>query len=328
MDKQERADLCAAAVRDLSQTPAHRNIAWIWAGVAAAAGLLGSLLSFFLDSRIAQTGSLDGIGLRSFLSTVQMAVSLFTMIALPFWNIGHTAAALEISRSRQAKSDLLLEGFRRFGPVLRYHLLQALLVIVLAIVSMNVGNVLFSLTPLALPLTAQMMEIMETMYASPDYVPDPAAMEEILKGTIPLLIGCAVLFLVLYILVAYRLRLVPWLLMDEPRCGALAAMAASVRQMRGCCLSLFLLDLRFWWFYLAEMLIAALCYGDVLLPLLGVNLPVSRDAAYFLFYAAAMVAQVGLYGYAKNRLAVTYAKFYDAALPYRAGTQPMPPENM
>lgn len=328
MDKQERADICAAAQRDLSQTPGHRNVALLWAGVAAAAGLLGSLLSFFLDSRIAQTGSLDGIGLRSILSTVQLAVSSFTMIALPFWNIGHTAAALEISRSQQAKTDLLLEGFRRFGPVLRYQLLQVILIFVLAVASINVGNVLFSLTPMALPLTMQMMEIMENMSASPDYVPDPAVMEALLKGTVPLLIGCAVLFLVLYILVAYRLRLVPWLLMDEPRCGALAAVASSVRRMRGCCLSLFLLDLRFWWFYLAEVLIAALCYGDLLLPLLGVSLPFSQDAAYFLFYVAAMVAQVALYGYAKNRLAVTYAEFYDATLPYCAGIQPMPTENM
>lgn len=328
MDKQERADICAAADKSLAQTPGHRNIAWIWAGAAAGVGILGSLLGFFLDTQIANTGSLSGIGLRSVLSTVQMAVSLFTMIAMPFWNIGHTAAALEISRNSRAKSGLLLEGFRRFGPVLRYQLLQCVLVFALLVASMNVGNILFSLTPMAGPLVARMMAVMDEMYASPTYEPDPAVMEAILADSVPLVLLCAAVFLILYALVAYRLRLVPWLLMDEPRCGVLRAAASSLQRMKGLCGALFLLDLRFWWFYLAEVLIALLCYGDLLLPLLGVTLPVSQDAAYFLFYIAAMAAQVALYGFAKNKLAVTYATFYDATLPFCAGIEPIPPVNM
>lgn len=315
MNKHDRGALCAAAEENLARTPGHRKVTLIWAAVAAGAGILGSLLSVLLDSQIAGTGGLSGMELRSVLSTAQMALSLFTMIALPFWQIGHNAVALEISRTQRANMTTLPEGFRRFGPVLRFYLLQAVVYFALAVLSLNVGSLLLSMTPLAKSLTQQMMPIMEEMYASPDYQPDPAVMDGLVKAMIPMMIGCAALFVALCVPVFYRLRLAQLRLMDEPRCGALYAVLSSVRMMRGQCVSLFLLDLRFWWFYLAEIVISAVCYGDILLPALGVELPFSREIGFFLFYIVAMGAQVALYWFAKNRLAVTYAKFYEQLLP-------------
>lgn len=315
MDHQDRTALCAAAQETLAQAPGHRKLALLWAGAAAAAGLLSSLLSLLLDTQIAGTGGLQGMELRSFLSTMQMALGLFVFIALPFWTIGHTAAALEISRTRQAKPAVLLEGFRRFGPALRFFLLQAVVYIALGVVCLNLGNLLFVLSPMATQVMELMTPIMEGMAASADYQPDPAAMDALMAAMLPVMIGNAVLFLILCLPISYRLRMAQLRLMDAPRCGARYAMASSVRMMRGQCLSLFLLDLRFWWFYLAEVAVTVLCYGDILLPLLGVSLPFSQDVGYFLFYCAAMAAQVGLYTFAKNRLAVTYAKFYERILP-------------
>lgn len=315
MDHKERSALCAAARETLEQTPQHRKVVLIWAAVASGAGVLSSLLSMLLGSQIAGTGGLSGMELRSVLSTAQMAVSLFTMIALPFWQIGHNALALEIARTRQANLSTLPEGFRRFGPVLRFYLLQTIVYLALAVVSINVGGILFSMTPLANPLMEQMLPIMEEFYASADYQLDPATAESLMKASVPLMIVCAVLFVALCVPVFYRLRLAQLRLMDEPRCGALYAMVSSTRMMRGQCVSLFLLDLRFWWFYLGEVVIAAVCYGDLLLPALGVELPFSEDVSFFLFYIAAMAAQVALYWFAKNQLAVTYAKFYEQRLP-------------
>lgn len=315
MDKQERRRVCSEAAEALAQTPGHRKLALLWAGAAAAAGLLSSLFSFLLSTQIADTGGLDGMGLRSILSTAQSALALFTSIALPFWSMGHTAAALEMSRTRQAHPTALLEGFRRFGPVLRFLLLQGILYLLLALLCINLSSILVSLTPLAVPLMELMLPVMESAGTTGNYQLDQATLDAITAAMVPVMIFLTALYLALCIPVFYRLRMAQLRLMDEPGCGALYAMVSSTRMMRHNCLQLFLLDLRFWWFYLAEAAIMALCYGDVLLPLLGITLPMNQDAAYFLFYFAAMIAQVGLYAFAKNRLSVTYARFYESLLP-------------
>lgn len=316
MNIQDRQGLCREAAETLAQTPGHRKLALLWAAVAAGAGLLGSLLSFLLSTRIAETGGLDGMDMRSILSTLQSALSLFTTLALPFWTMGHTAAALEMSRTRQARPGTLPEGFRRFGPVLRFLLLQMLVYMAVAMLSINLSSILITLTPLAAPLTEQLMPTLESYSATGSYVMDQAALEAVEAAMIPVMLFCMVVFCLICIPVSYRLRLAQFRLMDEPGCGALYAMVTSSRMMRHNCLLLFLLDLRFWWFYLAEAAITVLCYGDLLLPWMGITLPMNQDAAYFLFYFLAMAAQVGLYTVAKNRLAVTYAKFYDALQPH------------
>ena len=77
---------------------------------------------------------------------------------------------------------------------------------------------------------------------------------------------------------------------------------------------------------------AALCYGDYLLPLAGVTLPISREGAMYLFYALALVAELGLYAWKKNQVFVTYALAYDQlrdhAFAQVEATQPQPPKSV
>ncbi len=307
----DRRELCHAADASLAQTPSHRRTALLWAGIAAAAGLLSNLVNFLLSTRIAETGGLDGMGMRGALSTLQTALTLFVSVALPFWNMGHSAAALEMSRSHKTHPGTLLEGFRRFGPVLRFLLLQGVLYIGLMLLAVNLNSFLIMLTPLSGPLMEAMLPVMDSASLSPDQ----AVLDALTSAMVPVMVCCAAVFLVLFIPVSYRLRMVPFLLMEDPQCGALYAMITSAKMMRHNCLALFLLDLRFWWFYLAEVLILVLSYGDMLLPLMGITLPIQPEVAYFLFYVLALVIQVGLYTLAKNRIQVTYAKAYDTLAP-------------
>ena len=312
MDRQDRSRICAAAKDTLAQIPGERKLAAVWAGAAAAAALLTSLVSLLLENQISGTGGLSGMGLRGFLSTAQLALGLFTSIALPFWTLGHGAASLEMSRKQTARLGTLADGFRRFGPALRFFLLQGAVYLAVAILSLNVSSMLFSMTPQA----ATAMELMMPLMENPADFSDPAAEQAILEAVtaamLPAILGWGVLFLLLSIPVSYRLRLAQLRLVDEPGCGAVYAALFSVQQMRRNCFSLFLLDLRFWWFYLGEVVVVILCYGDILLPMLGVSLPFSRQTGSFIFYLLSMAAQLGLYVLAKNRVAVTYAKFYDS----------------
>ena len=310
MDQQTRNQLCSNTAQILTQTPQHRKLALLWAGVAAGAGLLTTLISLLLGNGIAGTGGLAGMGARSMLSTVQTAVLFFTAIALPFWETGYYAAALDIHDNRCARPTILLEGFRRFGPVLRFFLLQGVIYFAIATLCIQVGGMLYTMTPLTLPSLERFVALMEQVHADQALLEDPAIQRAFLELAMPAAILCGVLMLALMIPVFYRLRMVPFLLLDGLGRRALRAILDSFVMMRKNCLSLFLLDLRFWWFYLAEVAISVLCYGDWLLEALGVPLPLGDQAASLLFYVLAMTAQVALYGYAKNQVVVTYAGFY------------------
>ena len=69
-------------------------------------------------------------------------------------------------------------------------------------------------------------------------------------------------------------------------------------------LALFRLDLSFWWYYLAQFLLTALCYGDVILQAMNVSLPFNADVAFFVFYIAALLAQFALFCLFENKVQV------------------------
>ena len=311
MDREDRNRLCAVAADSLLHTPGAGKLVAIWAGVAAAAALLTSLFTLLLETQISDTGGLAGMELRSFLSTAQLALGLFTSIALPFWALGHTAACLEISRTQTARLSTLTEGFRRFGPALRFFLLQTVIYVVLAIVSLNISSILFSFTPFAGQAMNLMLPLMENPTGTGDPMADAALLGSATEAIIPAIGMWGVVFMVLCIPTFYRLRLAQLRLVDAPACGALAALFFSIQHMRHNCIKLFLLDLRFWWCYLGELAVVVLCYGDILLPMLGVSLPMDSQVGAMVFYVVSILAQAGLYILAKNRLAVTYAGFYD-----------------
>ena len=309
MNIRDRRSLKAAAREILDTTPNHRRLALISAGVAGVLSLTVSLLSFLLDGQIAQTGGLSGIGLRGILSTLQSLLSMATGILLPFWSLGYIGATLKLSRKEVTQPSDLLSGFRRFGPALRLYLLQEIICIGIILLCIYVGGGLLSLTPLAAPLYEAMMPMMEQLSAGVE--PDAAMLETITGAMMPVMTVLLILSVAALIPVLYRFRMAQRILMDGG-CGARKALRDSSRMMRGNCLALFRLDLSFWWFYAARVLVLLLSYGDVLLSAAGLPLPVSEKAAYFLFYAAGLLGQFALFWYTQNYVYVTYAKVYDA----------------
>jgi hypothetical protein len=75
---------------------------------------------------------------------------------------------------------------------------------------------------------------------------------------------------------------------------------------------MFRLDLSFWWYYLLHALLVAICYGDQLLPVLGIQLPWSKNVGFFLFYVVSLLCQLALYVAARNKVEATYVLAYDA----------------
>lgn len=297
------SELRSRAAGSLAQAPDHRRLVLISAGVSALIALAVSGVNFLLQQGIGNTGGLSGLGTRSVLSTVQSLLTLAMTVLLPFWSLGYTAVTLKLAKHEPAQPKDLLAGFRAFLPVLRLFLLLEILYLVLAMTCLYLGSMLLSFTPLATGLHQTLMPILLEGG-------DPAAIdpELLLTAMLPIFIGCLVLFALVAIPLSYRLRMAQLCLLEDPKAGARRAMVASFRMTRKNALALFRLDLQFWWFYLLEAVLAVIAYGDVLLPLLGLEM--NATAAYFLFYAVSLGLQLVLYRQAKNPVYVTYAHAY------------------
>lgn len=297
--KQSAADSLAAASYD------PRKLILIHTGAMVVLSLVLALIDYVLDQQIGDTGGLSGVGTRAVLETLQSVLMFGQVVALLFWQIGFLFASMQISRGKTATPETLLEGFRQFGPVLRLRLTLTLLYSGITLLSSYAASIIFSFTPWAKPLAdATAIGTEEALYT---------AMEQVM---LPLSGVLLVVMLIIMVPYTYRLRLTEYVLMDDPRAGAMNAVRTSRLLMRGNRLELLKLDLSFWWFYLCEMLVMVVAWGDMLMPLFGLELPWSDTVSYYLFFVLSYLCQLALYWWQGSHVRVTYAKFYEAVLPH------------
>ena len=291
----------------LAQGSSPRKMIIVHSGVTIGMGLILSILSYLLERGVAGTGGLDGIGTRAVLETVQVLLQGVNLILMPFWTVGYIAAIMSLNREERVGLPSLLWGFRHWGVVLRSLAIKALVYMGLILVGAQLASAVFFMTPSAEPLYA----VMEEMIAAG--VKDPYAMMEdpaYMAASMAVMPYALVGILLIMVPVFYRLRFIDYALAESPGEGAIRAVLKSFRITRKKTLSLFLLDLRFWWFYLAQILIVVLGAGDLLLPMLGVELKIGGDAAMFVFYIAGLVCEFGLYVWQKNQVSSVYALAY------------------
>lgn len=299
-----------------------RKLVMLHSGVTIGLGLVLSVLSYLLGLGIDQTGGLSGIGTRSILETAQSVLQIVNLVLLPFWSLGYIRAALQWRDGEAVDSRTLFFGLKHWGPALRKMLLQGIVYFALMIVGAQLSVIVFMMTPAAQSMYALMEEMTAQGITDPyEMVQSEAYMAAAMKAAPFALVG-----MLLFILpVAWRLRFADYALMEAPEQGALRAIIKSLALTRKNFLPLLKLDLRFWWFYLAEGLILVLGYGDLLLGFAGVELGIHADAAMFVFYIAALICEFGLYVWKKNEVFVTYTLAYGQLAQPRT-TPPAPPE--
>ena len=276
-----------------------RKLALIFTGAGVALSLLMTLVNFFLSQQIEGTGGLGGIGTRTLLSSIQMLVMLGGALAMPFWSLGYTRAALDTGRDGSAEPRTLLKGFRLFFPALRLFFLQGALLAIIIIASMQLGSILYMLTPVseaAIPVIESLLSEGEAALA------DPSAINQLLSVFWPMYLLIGIILLVLLIPVLYRLRLVEFSLVDGEE-KALKNMITSNLRMKGHCLWMFKLDVSFWWYFLLQGLAATLAYGDSFFP--------GSDVAYWVFYLLSAAAQLIISFLFLPQVQTTYALAYD-----------------
>ena len=315
----------SARLSEASYNP--RRLVLIHTGIAFTLSLLAAVIHFAVTKQISGTGGLSGLGLRSILTTVQTVLQYAVAILMPFWQIGFTAAMLATARGQSfTPKHILTKGFRRFSGVLGLELFRLALVSVLFIACIYLCSSIFVLTPMAAPFVQILEPALQdsTVLASGQLYLDDATLVAATEALIPLLIITGILMLLLLIPLIYRLGLAEFILMDEPRCGGLRAALTSAKRMRRNCFALFRLDLSFWWFHLLLTITTVIGYLDLLLPALGIPLPLDEDVAYFGFYILHMLLQLGLFVWVKPHFVCSQAVFYDNLMPEKSNPQPKP----
>ncbi len=277
-----------------------------------ALGLVVSLLDYGISQGVDGTGGISGLETRAVLETLRSMLQFGNALLLPFWQIGLVAAALALVRGQRFGPKTLLEGFRHFGPVLRMNILRWGIYMLAIFLASQLASTLYLMTPLAGDIYALAEEMMAAGTTDVTAVLTPEVLESLMVKMLPFMVAVSLVFLVP---VAYRMWMMEYVLMDRPDKGAMYALRMSLAMTKRNCWKLFKLDISFWWFYLLELLAMALCYGDVLLPLAGVQLPLNAQLASLLFYMLGLGCQLGLYVWKKDRIAAAYAWAYEALRP-------------
>ena len=309
----------------------HKRLALIHTAIALGISLVATLLSFYLNNQIGNTGGLSGLGTRSILQTAQTVLQYVINVAMPFWELGFLFAALQMERGQNADIPSLLEGFRRFGPALRLYLSRSLLFIGVGVACAYACGFIYVMTPMAAPLMEK-MTLMAENGADITQMQEMVlniSMEELLGYFWPYLLMTGVLFAVLAVLLIYKYRVANFLVMDKGL-GGLRAMVGSSRITKGRRKQLFKLDLSFWWFYLLVAFTTFVMNADMLLQYLGVALPVSGDALWLLCYVAGLLLRLVVYWQFFGYVQTTYAVAYDTLLqmPVEAPKPPPVPQKL
>lgn len=278
-----------------------RRLTLLHMGVTAAASLLTVLLELLTTALMADAGGLDGLSKRAFLSTVSTFFTFAVTVSMPFWSYGYTYTTLQLSRQENPTSGSLLRGFRRIGAIIGGLLLQSLLYTLVITLCLNVASTAWMITPAGMTILENAEQIMSAT--------DPEQMAQYMELMIPVYILAAVVAIVPCLFLFYRLRLLPYSLMDGK--GPLRSLIESFRLMKGRVISYAKLDLHFWWYYLLQLLCAGLAWLDVGLSAMGLTLPGDEQVWALVCYIGCCAGQLLLAWYFQTEVAVTYATAYD-----------------
>ena len=281
-----------------------------------------TILGLVLEAMMSGATGLGGMGRRTILSSVQSmlpwVVGLITMCV----ELGYQAAMLRVARGQYASPQTLRLGFDRFWVLLRCILLEGVILFAIAFGGIYIATMLFMLTPFSGRVMEVLSPVLENVtLLSPEMVLDEALYDQLMQAMIPAFVMCAIVVAAAAIPVLYRLRMARFVIIDKPGIGALAALRESRKMMKGNCLRLVKLDISLWPYYIGCVFASLLCYGDVLLPMMGVRFPWSDTVSYYLFFALYLAVQFAVYYFLKNQAEVAYSIAYDSIRPKEPKTE-------
>lgn len=290
-----------------------QKVVQVYAGIAALLTLLVNAVQYLVSNQMANAGGLANIGTRSMLTTISNVLPLFQSLIMMCVGLGYTAAMLRIARRQFASPMTLKAGTERFWVLLRSRLLIGLLLAGVGLAVSYIAAMIFMMSP----FSSQLMKELEPMIgnSAQAIMESDEIMDLVMRNSLPLLILYAIIYIPLLVTISYRYRLVDYILIDQPGCGAMNAMRQSRAMMRGNMIKLFKVDLSFCWYYLLRTVSMALLYLDLLLAAFGILLPFSEPVRYFGILIAYIGSEAAITLYCQNYFETTLALAYDSLVP-------------
>ena len=316
MNIRNRRELKNFAAGRLENARDIRKIVLIYAAWTLGLSALVTVVNYLLGLQMDSLSGLSSFSKRTMLSTIQsmtpVALSLFTMCL----ETGYLAVMLRIARGQYVSEQTLRLGFERFWTLLRCSVLKGLLYTAALSLSVYLGIMVFMLLPISDPAVEVLAPYLSEMSVlSGELVLDDAAYAQFAQAVWPAYVICGIFFVAVGGPMWYSYRMVNYVIIDKPALGALAALRESKYMMRHNRVSLLKLDVSYWGYYLVIFLAQAVCYGDVLLPLLGIELPGNANIWYFVFMAAYLAVLFAAYHFLRSKVEVGYALAYDSVKP-------------
>lgn len=316
MDLRNIRQINQLAPQRLMEAPVQKKIILIYAALALGLTAVTTVANFVLGLQMDNFGGLSNLGKKTMLSTIQSMLPMVQALLSMCISVGYVAAMLRIARGMYTSPQTLRLGFDRFWVLLRCTIFKGLIMSGILFGCLYLGVLIYLLTPLSNAAVEVVQPLIsQSSLLDPNILIDDATYALLLQALMPAFVIWGILVLVIGGPVFYSFRMVNYVIIDKPGMGAMAALAESKRMMRGNRRQLLKLDFSLWWYYLALAAVMALCYGDVLLPMAGITLPVSQNVAFFGFYALYLAASFALFYFLRNRVEVSYALAYESVRP-------------
>lgn len=285
-----------------------KKVIYSYAGISLAVSLAVFLVNLFLNQQIEGTGGLGNLGTRAIFETVQQLLPAASSLFAMCMNLGLLSGLMRISRGQYADHTDLKTGFRKFWPVFRLSMLQALIYLAVAFLAVQVGSTLFMFTPWAEPL----MELLMPIYESGTLSLDEAQLLALIDPMIPLLIVTGLVMLIMLLPVMFRIRMAHFCLLDDPKGRAIAALRESNRMMRRRFGQMLKIDLNLWLYYAATAVMFLVLYADLIMALLEIPFPMDATVFATVLFVVSAAIQFGIHVFLRPTAEITYLKAYDS----------------
>lgn len=285
-----------------------KKVVLVYAGIVALSSLVVTVVQDLLDSQISQTGGIQNIGTRSMLTTADTVLTIAQLLLVMCLTLGYTGSMLRIARGQYASPNSLKAGGERIWVLLRTRLLQMLIMTAAAFaLCFLVVNVC-----LLTPLSNRVIAVMGTVSAE-ELLSNGLALIALYSAMLPIILIYLVALVPLLWYFSCTYRMVDYLLIDRPQLGAFGVLRESRRMMQGNMKMMLRVDLSFWWYYLLQALVSMLIYLNMVLAPFAIGLP--PEVLYWGTVVLYLAADFALRYFFINKVAVTYALFYDSLCP-------------
>lgn len=285
-----------------------KKVVLVYAGIVALSSLVVTVVQDLLDSQISQTGGIQNIGTRSMLTTADTVLTIAQLLLVMCLTLGYTGSMLRIARGQYASPNSLKAGGERIWVLLRTRLLQMLIMTAAAFaLCFLVVNVC-----LLTPLSNRVIAVMGTVSAE-ELLSNGLALIALYSAMLPIILIYLVALVPLLWYFSCTYRMVDYLLIDRPQLGAFGVLRESRRMMQGNMKMMLRVDLSFWWYYLLQALVSVLVYLNMVLALFAIGLP--PEVLYWGTVVLYLAVDFALRYFFSNKVAVTYALFYDSLCP-------------